>query len=333
MSRPIAPPAPAASLASTATAAAATSLVLLLTGCSGSDGAGSASRGGERATERDDSPLDGFFEALNSLEEDYSDAALLARTEEVVAACMREEGFDYTPREVPDPADAEPDPHLPAFDTVEYAQAYGYGLIERGDEEDASEEPEDPNADDVASMSKAERRAWDEALNGDRAQVAMADPDAEYDWTTSGCAGRAQHEVYEVESPFGDVRYTALHEDFLRLDVTGDPRLGALNSAWSDCMADAGFPGLDDPGHALQSVIDAQSAARMEAGPSGPDAEALAQMRERERDTAVADRTCHDEVDYAEGEADVRRELEQAFVDAHQDELDALLEAYAEDAP
>ena len=323
------------SLAS-ATAAAGFSLALLLTGCGGDDTA-AAPKGEERAT----SPLEEYFSAMTEGMADQDYEAMSAEVEEITATCMREEGFDYTPQDVTGYAEVvEEADDAPAFDSLEYAKENGYGMTTQPQEStDVPPEEEfvDPNADYVASMSESEQQAYYEALYGVTPEYDEDDPDAEveYDWTTAGCSGRAQHEVYEESDPFSSPEFEGLQEDMNSLyeEAASDPEIAELNSAWAACMADAGYDGLATPEEASTSVSDQLNALYEDAGESGEvDEAAMAELREVEIDTAVADRTCQDEVEYVEGQQEVQFAREREFIDAHRAELDALLEAYSQQA-
>ena len=323
------------SLAS-ATAAAGCSLVLLLTGCGGDDSA-AAPQGEERAV----GPLEEYFSAVSESVEEQDYAAMSAEVEEITATCMREEGFDYTPQDTSAYAeDLEAVEEGPAYDSLEFAREQGYGMTtvpEEATEVPPEEEFVDPNADYVASMSESEQQAFYEALYGVTPEFDEDDPEAvpEYDWTTAGCSGRAQHEVYETADPFASPEFEGLQEEMSSLyeDVADDPAIAELNSAWAACMADAGYDDLATPEEASTSISDQLNALYEDAGESGqPDEAAMEDLREVEIDTAVADRTCQDEVEYLEGQQEVQFAREREFVDAHRAELDALLEAYSQQA-
>ena len=76
--------------------ATASLLALTLAACSNG---GPAEEGGEPAAEeeRELGPLDEYFEAMygDGTQEDAN--AQMVRMEEIIAECMREQGFEYTP--------------------------------------------------------------------------------------------------------------------------------------------------------------------------------------------------------------------------------------------
>ena len=60
------------------------------------------------------------------------------------------------------------------------------------------------------------------------------------------------------------------------------------------------------------------------------DEAALAEIREQEISTAVADRTCQDSTGAGRAALEAQFAIEQDFIDAHKDELDAMVEKAAQ---
>ncbi len=126
--------------------------------------------------------------------------------------------------------------------------------------------------------------------------------------------------------------------------VQADPRMAELNAKWASCMADAGFDGgvtdmnestqpLYDEWSAMQGWEDPEYQALMEtwdweAEPDGPpqpepDADELAAFTKKEIAQAVADFGCQEKVEYSKTQMEIDHELQQEFVDAHRDDLEA----------
>jgi hypothetical protein len=329
-----------------ATAAAAFAL-LALAGCS-SSGGGGATPG---SADSEPGPLDAYMARIYgySLDDDRTDAELEAesdrqnrRVEELVAACMQDEGFDYTPAETSGGTVSADDLDV-EWGTREFAEQYGYGISTdpwASPDDAEADEWVDPNQEYIEQMSEGELAAWSEALHGPSVE---GDVDQEYDWTTAGCYGAAQHEVYEggVESD----QFAGIEAELERFsEASGsDPRVVALDQAWSSCMADEGYGDL--PGayaaqdelyteyNTLQGWDDPEYAASSEswdweAEPEGPpapevDEAALAAFTEKEISQAVADVECQERVDFVAERTRIDHELQQAFVDQHADELEA----------
>jgi hypothetical protein len=272
---------------------------------------------------------------------DADTRARLLRSEELVAACMREQGFDYTPQDLYAQVTGDGTGPDAAWGTREFAEQYGYGVSTDpwGTAEDAPDAP-DPDADARAAMSDAERAAYDEALHG----PGQDDPDAAYDWSTGGCTGAAQHEIDTTERQ-DPGEHAALEEEITRAleAVWSDPRIARVDAAWATCMADAGYPEQTTPGAAQSTLMPAWSTVQgwddpayqaalegwdYDADPAGPslappDPAAVAEFTAHEIAMALADLDCQDAVDHDATTREVDHALQQEFVDAHRAELDA----------
>ena len=113
--------------------------------------------------------------------------------------------------------------------------------------------------------------------------------------------------------------------------VPTHPDVVAADAAWGECMADASFPGYASQPEAEERELERYYASAGEDRAVGPDG-----MTEGEREglpqevaIATADRDCTDRVRYDDVVARVRNAAQQEYVDAHRDELDAWVEAFA----
>ena len=183
-------------------------LLLTLTACSGG---GNASAG----TDPDDlpkGPLDEMFEEMYGEYDEDQGARDMMRVEEIVAECMAEEGFEYIPVDQTQFTSFSSDELDVEWGTLEFAEQYGYGATTNpwgggeGEEEQPvdEEQPEfvDPNQEAVEAMSATEQEAYYAALYGNQEYV-EGEEEVEWDWTTAGCQGLAQHEVYEGGNGMG----------------------------------------------------------------------------------------------------------------------------------
>jgi hypothetical protein len=333
---------------------------LLLAGCSG--GPGSSPTSSKGSSDYDPGPLDVYMSQIYgySLDGDQSQDELQAESdrqqresEEIVASCMQEQGFEYTPVENTgvyisgDDLDVE-------WGTKEFAEKYGYGISTDpwGTEDmpvDDGEEYVDPNQDYVDAMSASEQEAYWAALYGE--PVTSDDPEAteaaEWDWTTAGCQGKAQHEVYDAGQDSEE--FADLEEEMNGIwdQLSSDPRVTELDAAWASCMADAGYEGMTIQSDATTALYDEWSDIQgwndpdyneqvenwdWEAEPEGPpmptpDADEAKAFTDKEIAQAVADFTCKDKVKYDETWSAINKEIQQDFVDQHKAELDAWVEA------
>lgn len=331
-------------------AAAAVCAVVLLSGCSagggssaaeggaaggaegGAEGGASASTGSSSSSTSEGtfpapvkSPLEEYFYAGDPTSEEEL-AAQQAQYESVVAACMQQEGFEYEPFPesaiIPFLADS-------AAPSVQDAATDGYSIT-TFDPSALEEGSQDPNEAFVQGMSESERTAYDQALHG--APSAPSDPDAPTDWSQAGCQGEAHLEVVGPD-PLGTSAGGALREEVGRVYTAlgTSPEVLTLVAAWSDCMADAGYPGyeaLDDPAEDIRAREAALAEDADEDDPAAYSQQpAYVELEELEVATAVADAECQQEVDYTEQERRVRFAAEQDFVDANRAELEAMAAA------
>lgn len=327
-------------------AAAAVALVLSLSACGGGDP-------GEKSGDDEAlGPLDTFFEEVYGGGDEEQANAQMMEVEEIVASCMQEQGFEYTPVDYSAMGGGmNPTEELDVeWGTLEFAEQYGYGATTNpwgdGEEvpEETGEEWVDPNQDYVSAMSETEQTAYYEALYG-KQTFDESDPEAEveYNWETAGCQGLAQHEVYEAGTGMDSEEFTALQDEMSAMweASAADSRLTELNSTWADCMADAGFTGMAAVGDGETSIYDEVNAlwenAYTDAGENmteddykaieeGIQAQ-LAEITPREIDTAVADFTCREEIKYDEVQREVNFEYQEKFVEEHREELDAWMAA------
>ena len=333
---------------------AALAVVLPLAACSGDD----EPEPTPTPTEEEAAPLEAMLTEYLS---DWSDEDIqqrLAEMERQVAACMADEGFDYTPVDYSEvefdlgsTLELEPG-------SAEFAEQFGYGIttdpFTSGDTEVT-----DPNEAYVAAMSDAERDAYLTALYGaayaDAGATAEDETLEDYDWEEAGCTGRAQQQV--MTSGLQDETFSALQADMLQMlaDADADPRLAQVSTDWSACMLDAGFDGLERVGDGEAAIGAEVEATRAEiyggaaagdaddpaaaarramlgaAGGADPqlDAafdEALAEITPREIDMAVADAACRAEVGYDDVRRQVDTQYQLAFLAEHADEIQTWLE-------
>lgn len=284
------------------------------------------------------SPLEALLEEYLGDWSNEQVNAQLVRMEELVAGCMADQGFDYTPVDYTamdldltgEDLDAAPG-------SAEYAQQYGYGLTDNpvlG----GADAPEDPNADYVAGMSASEQDAYYRALYGDEYATLSADPEAAAttSWEDLGCTGAAQNEMLGVDGQ--EDAFTALQDEMATMmaSADADPRLDQANADWAACMADSDHPGLTAVGDAEGALTAELTALQQQASATATDpatgvvdaaaAEAamaapLADLRQREIETAVADAECRGETGYDDVRAAVDAEYQAEFLAEHRTEL------------
>lgn len=309
----------------------AVALIVALAGCT------PAAEGG--AEEEELSPLNRYLSAawggdlseeeqIESMEKD--DAA----REELIAQCMTEEGFEYIPASSTGSISfSSDDVYQP--DSREWVAQYGYGMINYpgGDEQaEPAEEYVDPNQDYISSLSEAEQTAFYEVLYGPPTPAEEMNEDGsyeyEYDWTTAGCHGWAQHEMEGDDPTTSDEHkplMNALNDFYTGLATA--PELADVNVAWAACMDEGGYPGFSAQSDAQMSISDELNAYYENQTEWLEDDPALAELGEREIELALVDLECRDKTDYRAKSTEITVALEEQFIDDHQAELDAFVAA------
>jgi len=261
--------------------------------------------------------------------------------EEFVASCMHDLGFEYTPSPVTTTVVAsQPGTFIPSG-SREWAEQFGFGQsttnalsrVSREYRIVRSYDTDILDAQDMllGQMSGPERQAWDDALN--------RRPDSIENWPTTpeeakermGCSWlfwflREQ----QLEQPeFAGIRALVL-EEFPRI-LENDYRFQQINTDWSRCMVERGYPGWISP--SLTSRVFRQLYVQSfdgepfdvetfvgwdwDAHPDGPPDVERSGLRAHEIDTAVASWDCRQQVDYDTTWQRLNFEIQQEFIDQH----------------
>lgn len=272
--------------------------------------------------------------------------------EQLIAECMAGLGFEYTPRPWNEDDYAAPPMTFEELgggatrDTMEYAQRYGYGIVESPTMVDESTtggtEWVDPNAEYVGSLSESELAAYYKALLG-HGDDASDDQDAHWS-ETRGCDGKASFEVSKDE-PYADPDFVELIDQadaiYARPERTDE--VVALDGEWAACMREKGFTfsGREEAREYIQELaaeeLHAHAPGQADGGnavevvpgePQEPGEAAKDAFREKEVAQAVADLSCAEQVDYRTKLQAIHLAQQGAFVAEHVDQLEALVAAY-----
>lgn len=275
-------------------------------------------------------PAEAYLESALGFSVDDATAAAV-RQEEIVAACMSEQGFEYIPDtsgyQVVDTAEIDPPPGSRAF-----ADQFGYGFAAAPEEMRAISSGAGPNEAVTSAMSPEEYEAYTRALWGDDAVDGSSDGGMEL----GGCVREARDQVWGDRET--DHVRAGLEDEIARIDdevAPTDPLVLAAAAEWSECMADAGHPGYAAPADAEEAAWDAWMAFNDAIGADptlgvvdedsgGPVGEA--DLAAQEASLATADWDCRAAADYDSVWSAARDRLQQEYVDAHRAELDAWVE-------
>ena len=298
-------------------AALAAAIGVLVAGCTAEGGApgGSATAGAL-------GPLDQLMtSAWGGVDASLPDAAArtiadITKRENLIAACMNEQGFEYLPN-VPAAADLVITTEGIDRASREFAVQYGFGIVRQPETEvgQISWQGVDPNWTRTEAMSEAEREAWTTALYGDVTDR-QVDAFGESTSREGGCMDQTSDGGFAVADEAGE---------FLGR-FSEDGAFDELDNEWSACMHESGFE-HESPTAASNAFSDEFVAMLDDHSLENDDVAGLA---EREIAVAVASWDCKAETDYEARFRVIRDQVQQAWIDEHRAELDEWLAAMAE---
>jgi hypothetical protein len=240
-------------------AIAASCAVLAACGASGGDG------GGEPATTTI-SPLAELMGWTNESPTESRRKQL--RVEELVADCMREQGWEYQPVDygAMDMGSTDPDWELQMNDPQAFGEKHGYGIAYNyelyeapslsGQTTDSTGGPigpagpsiTDPNSEYVESLSDSEMEDYYESLYGKQTMEmpVAAEGDSAVAVTAvaltpeeQGCYGQASAEVYPQNDTMNDPDIQERMNEYWE-DQQHSPELQAAYEDWRDCLGEDG---------------------------------------------------------------------------------------------
>lgn len=249
--------------------------------------------------------------------------AAQAQAETDIAACMKAQGFEYTP--------VDPTASLAALtgksnlSDEDFQKQFGYGiatLYGRGTQQT------DPNARIRQTLSPADARAYDMALSGGHPEQTFAVALDTGDFSQlGGCTKQAADSLFG-----GSGLATTLQRKLDELDesITQDQRMVRAAEEWTACMREKTGETFEDSGAVEVDVLKRLSAvvgplpqgefapgAFASLSPEGPyDAAALEEVRRLEVEFSNADIAC-EEKHIVPVEDTVRAEKERVFRDAN----------------
>lgn len=228
---------------------------------------------GDSGSASDASPLQAIWGEPESPAESR---AKQLQHEEIVAQCMKDEGWEYHPvdwsAQMPD--QEYEDPNEPGFgERHGYGVVYSYELYELPyideDGNQTGDGPmgrdfEDPNMEYVEELTDSEREEYYIALQGDQMnQMPEIDPESgEEIWIApppeeQGCYGVASLEVYG-DQPWSDQDFNERFSE-LTEQMANDPAIEDAEITWSDCMYDIDdsydFFGPDDTWMYVDTIL------------------------------------------------------------------------------
>lgn len=239
--------------------------------------------------------------------------AAQAQVENEVAACMKDQGFDYVPSD-PIAAEAALTGRSNLTDS-EFEELFGYGistLYDRGTRQS------DPNAEMRQGLSEADRRAYDRALFGDNPGETFRLAVDTGDFTKlGGCTKSATDTLFG-----GSELLTTLQRKLDELDdsIVEDQRFVKALERWTECMRAETGESYEDSEAVEEDILEQFRAI---AGPNvapgtvaapgtSYDAAALDDLQREEVDLSNADLACEEE-HLTKIEATIQEEKEAVF--------------------
>lgn len=273
---------------------------------------------------------------------------------DLVAACMKSEGFEYWPVPVPDP---ESDPSSDVVDgfSVEVATRDVYGIVPPYSDFLPSSEKEgagqDRNEAYSAKLPPAMFQEYSDALYGTLNERLVSEEDVdnyELDLEDLGCDGKAKLRVEEQHAnntssssdrtvtPYDELIYEmgALAES-----VADAPAAAGLQEAWSRCMEQTGevYFHWDEPSAFIlreyRAILDTVQPREAPEGDvvwidedfeDAPDRRAYERLRQAERALAVSDATCQEKIGRDRVESEILDGLEKEFLKRNKRSLDEM---------
>jgi len=236
-----------------------------------------------------------------------------ARVENRIRDCMKAQGFDYIPV---DPfAQQQAVTGKARISDEEFTRQFGYGistLFGKGNQQS------DPNERIRATLSTADRAAYDRALGGDNPGITFAEAVDSGDFTElGGCTKDAS------EAAFGGTAVlTSLVERLDELDerIIQDQRMVRANEKWTACMLEKGYR-YEEPDEIdsdleerFKAIVGTSVAPGTTTPPQGTsyDRAALTELQREEVRIANADLDCEKQ-EIEPVELDVRPGYEEQF--------------------
>jgi hypothetical protein len=174
--------------------------------------------------------LDDFFGAGNPAAQQAQFEKQQRKAEETIAACMRAQGFEYTPSVQYSSFTIPPQPKK--GEEVAHKRKHGYNFAASMSQGINQAQPtKDPNQERLSKMSEGERNAYQKALYGFDITNLQTEPSDMPD----GCQNKAWSGTSDLWKPL-QPKLEALERK-----TDADPKIGKLNAAFVSCMKKAGY--------------------------------------------------------------------------------------------
>jgi hypothetical protein len=261
-----------------AVAAAVAATALTAAACGGGAAAG------EGTSER---KLPGILE-FGLTEEEFTDH--VERTQQLIAGCMADAGFEYIPVDVKTIKAAQARVRTePGYTRRTYKEKWGLGVTTRFDNP-VRDTGLGPNLEIYQNMPEAEKLAYERTLWGENPDADFAFTLDEEDFSeTGGCTRTAVAQVFTPAQIKGSY---VNPKDVL---VDQDPRITEARNRWSECMHAKGYEYEGDQDEIIEELQDRLADLTEGDDPAtltGQRAAALERLQQEEIALSLADLEC-----------------------------------------
>lgn len=253
--------------------------MLALGGCAG-DAASTDQRQREQG-------LPGIME-FGLTEVEYVDH--IEQTQQLIAECMRDAGFEYVPVDVKTIAEAQARVRMdPGYTRRSYKEKWGLGVTTRFDDP-VRDVGLGANLDIWQSLPPADQEAYAHTLWGDEPKSDFVFTFDEEDFSSTG--GCTREAVSQVFTP-AQLKGTYVNpKDVL---VENDPRIIEAEDNWTECMRRAGYEYEDDQDEIIEDLEQRLAALLEDDDPrtlTGPRLAALHKLQQEEIKLSLIDLEC-----------------------------------------
>ena len=249
------------------------------------------------------------------------------QAENFLADCMKAQGFEYVP--VDPVAQRAAMVGSAGLSQEDFEKQFGYGITTLY-EQRLAQTGTGANQEIRNRLSEADRRAYDRALYGDDPTATIAAALDSGDFTQlGGCSREATEKIFGGTAVLQTLQ-TKLDE--LDEKIFADPRMAKAVAKWSQCMREAGYPGLKEPDEVdavlekkLEDIVGPPEERKAPAPGQEPDYDraALTALQREEVAMVAADIAC-EKKHLADVEEEVTAELEREFREENADLLNRM---------
>jgi hypothetical protein len=218
-------------------------------------------------------------------------ASYVEQVQALIAKCMAEAGFEYVPADVKTVEKAQSAVRVhPGFTRLEFKKRWGYGVSTRFDNVVKEIELGPQNLRYIASLSEADREAYERTLYGEDPDATFAFTFDEEDFSSiGGCTRKA------VERVFTKAQLSENYRHPKDIFIEKDRRVAEANANWVACMQGHGYDGYLDQDEIIEEFQDRFDALVEDQDPRTLTSSKLRKLKQMQREEiaiSLADLDC-----------------------------------------